>query len=197
MSLTVFRPNAAEAISLDFAEGKGIAAEVDATIRQLAKKLVSPSSAISRPETRQAPTSTEDKLERFSADFKVYLSGVWMHLPEGWQERLSSQIDSLVDPEEWDKDDTIPDPNSSRTLIRLLIATKAHKRPGLGVSPLGNIVAAWSTETDRLTVECMADDHIKWVLTKNTNGQIERAAGEGRIQRLSAVLRPYDFAAWF
>lgn len=196
MSITFSRPDAGRAIALDERGTSDIAALVDAKIKDLVKALSSASAA--KPQAyAPRPATLEGKLTAFSSDFKIYLSSVSMHLPQGWQEGLSRQIDSLVDVDEWDKRDEVPSIESGRTLIRLLMYMNATKRPGLGVSPMGNLVAAWSAEKDRLTIECMANDHVKWVLSKNVGGEIERGAGELSTQRLRAVLDPYQLATWF
>lgn len=147
------------------------------------------------------PTNAGSKLEADLRDsrssFKVLVSRVSMHLGIAWLQKLFAQIDSLLDVEEWDTSDPVPNAETARTFIRLLLAMKVSRKPGLGVSNSGNLVAAWTSGSNRLTVECLPHDRVRWVLARVIKGETERAAGEGKIDRLRGILAPYDPAVWF
>ena len=131
------------------------------------------------------------------ADFKIHTAKVAMHLERGQRDKLFSQFDSLLDAEEWDKDDTPPSLESFKSFLRLLLMIKPSRKPGLGATSDGRIIAAWTSGRDRLTIECLSDDTVRWVLSRTLNGQRERAAGETKLQRVNTVLGPYDPECWF
>lgn len=145
----------------------------------------------------QTGSELEGALRTSSSSFKVLVSRVSMHLGLPWLEKLFSQIDSLLDIEEWDERDPVPAQETARTFIRMLLILKVSRKPGLGVSNSGNLVAAWTSGPNRLTVECLPDDKVRWIVSRAIGDEIERAAGSGRIDRLRDVLQPYDPAVWF
>ena len=139
----------------------------------------------------------EEKLYESRAAFKVYASQVSMHLGREWLTKLFAQIDSTLDVEEWDPRDPPPQLKTAQTFIRMLLILKVNRKPGMGVSNAGNFVAAWTDGSDRLTVECFSDDRVRWVLSRKIGVEVERAAGEGKIDRLSDFLAPYKPEIWF
>lgn len=122
---------------------------------------------------------------------------VAMHLTQAWRSGLFAQLDQLLDAEEWDVSDQLPSPASFRTFLRLITYLPIKKRPSLGATSAGNILAAWIRDRDRLTMEFQPDDHIRWSLSKQQAGERETASGHTMVRRLSAVLRPYDPELWF
>jgi hypothetical protein len=131
------------------------------------------------------------------ASFKVLVSQVSMHLGLDWLRKLFNQIDSLLDVEEWDPRDPPPSIATARTFIRMLLVLKVSRRPGIGVDNNGNLIAAWTVGSSRLTVECLADDKLRWVLAREMDGEIVRAAADGKIDQLKSFLAPYYPSVWF
>jgi hypothetical protein len=136
-------------------------------------------------------------LRESRSSFKILVSRVSMHLGVAWLEKLFAQIDSLLDVDEWDTSDPVPKIETARTFIRMLLAMKVARKPGLGISNSGNLVAAWTNGSNRLTVECMPHDRVRWVLARVVDGEVERAAGDGKIERLKDILAPYEPTVWF
>jgi len=155
------------------------------------------SPSISSTVTREKPDDLASVLFDVSAELKKLTSRVSMHLPPQWREVIFNQIDSLCDPEEWDEEDAFPSIPSFRTFLRLLLTLKPSKRPGLGMSGAGVLVAAWTNGRNRLTVECQPQDQVRWVLAREMEGRVERCAGQTTIERLSDCLAPYHPIIWF
>ncbi|NKJ34088.1 hypothetical protein [Rhizobium sp. SG570] len=130
-------------------------------------------------------------------EFKISVSRVSMHLGLAWLQKLFLQIDNLYDAEEWDPRDPVPGHETARTFIRMLLTLSVDRKPGIGVSNSGRIIAAWTAGANKLTVECLSNDKVRWVLMRELDGEIERAAGEGKIERLQDFLKPYDPSIWF
>lgn len=149
---------------------------------------------------KQQPTSIrslEERLYDSRAFCKIKTSEVAMYLSDEWRKGFFSQLDNLMDIENWEEDDTPVISTSFTTLLRMLTLIKPERRPGLGSTSGGNIIAAWTTEKDRLTIECLAGDRVRWVLSRIINGVRESAAGEVQLPRLQAVLSPYSPNRWF
>lgn len=156
------------------------------------------SAAVSREKPADAaPAALAQRLYDSGAIFKILVSQVSMHLGLTWIEKLFSQIDGLLDADEWDPRDPVPSQETARTFIRMLLILKVQKKPGLGVSNDGNLIAAWTAGADRLTVECFGHDRVRWVVSRNMSGETERAAGEGRLERLKDFIAPYNPSIWF
>ncbi|WP_020161289.1 hypothetical protein [Methylobacter marinus] len=150
--------------------------------------------------TQQVPrdiASLEDRLFEARASCKIKTAAVAMYLPSEWRSRFFSQLDDLMDAENWEDDDTPITEASFATLLRMLLLIWPVRRPGLGATSEGHIIATWSIEKDRLTIECLPGDRIRWVVNKYIEGNRESAAGDIPLTRLNAVLAPYDPECWF
>jgi len=113
------------------------------------------------------------------------------HFNRDERARLFKQLDSLLDAESWDSADVVTTEASFTTLLRMVLFL-GGRRPALGVTGTGNFIATWTEGNDRLTIECKPEDHVRWVLVQNLDGQRKSAAGETTAKRLPEVLRPYD-----
>lgn len=137
-----------------------------------------------------------ERLFDSKARCKLKTAEIAMHLDCDWRKRLFAQIDSLLDEEEWDPADEPVIEGSFATFLRLMLHLNARKRPGLGASN-GHIIAAWTTDRDRLTVECFPNDVIRWVVGVDMESGRETAAGQTVSFRLRDVLQPYGPDRWF
>ncbi|AZO46918.1 MAG: hypothetical protein EOS54_09490 [Mesorhizobium sp.] len=136
-------------------------------------------------------------LANSKAIFKVTTNTVAMHrLSADWRERLFKQIDSLLDADEWDENDKPIVSGSSQTFIRMLIFLNA-RRPGLGATSDGSLIATWTTGENRLTIICKPNDWVRWVVSTRTDSGCETAAGQTKIARLPIVLEAYSPQQWF
>jgi len=83
---------------------------------------------------------------------------VAMYLPNEWRTHFFKQLDNLMDVENWEVDDPPITEASFSTFLRMLLELWPVTHPGLGVSIDGNVIAAWTTGRDRLTIECFPND---------------------------------------
>ncbi len=139
----------------------------------------------------------EERLYDARALCKTKTAAVAMHLDFEWRSLFFSQLDSLMDFENWEKEDLPITEASFTTLLRMLLLIRPARRPGLGSTSYGNIIAAWTVEKDRLTIECLPRDEVRWVLSRYLDGDRESAAGQVALSRLLAVLAPYNPERWF
>jgi hypothetical protein len=144
------------------------------------------------------PASLTERLFDALAAFKLKTAMLAAaHFNHEERARLFKQLDSLLDAESWDSADVVTTEASFTTLLRMVLFLKG-RRPALGVTGSGNFIATWTEGDDRLTIECKPEDHVRWVLVQNLDGQRESAAGETTARRLPEVLRPYDpLKRWF
>ncbi|MGH8489539.1 MAG: hypothetical protein ACREXS_11920 [Gammaproteobacteria bacterium] len=140
------------------------------------------------PSTEIVPL--EERLYDARALCKTKTAVVAMHLGFEWRSRFFSQLDSLMDFENWEKEDLPITEASFTTLLRMLLLIRPARRPGLGSTSYGNIIAAWTMENDRLTIECLPHDEVRWVLSRYLDGNRESAAGQVALSRLLTVLAP-------
>ncbi len=167
--------------------------EVVLRLRNL-QRAPSPGSLAS--EAPVAKTIQEQFFDALAA-VKVLTSQVAMHLDATWRIRLFQQLDSLHDPAEWEEGDEPISPGSFRTFLKAILTIRPQRPPGLGLSHGGNLVAAWTTGADRLTVEFMPQDRVKWVLTWHSQDGLARYAGDIPVTQLRDALAKHESQHWF
>jgi hypothetical protein len=147
---------------------------------------------------RSIPTKNlDEQLYDALAAFKIHTASVAMHLDPEWRNRLFSQLNNLLGAEDWQPDDSPPSLASFSTFLRMLVLLRPVRRPGLGATSDGLLIAAWTHGEDRLTVECLPQDIARWNLALTIEGERERAAAITPVGRLNEVLRPYAPQRWF
>ena len=143
------------------------------------------------------PVSLEAQLYNSRAAFKIRTATIAMHLPGDWRTRLFSQVDSLLSLDDWDKADIPISEASFTTFLRMVLLVRAKRRPGLGATGDGHVIAMWTVGSDRLTIECLPADDIRWIVVCGIDGDRESAAGQTVLARLLEVLKPYAPERWF
>lgn len=173
-------------------ETKIIARRVDALRNQ-----PSPASLRSEPAGAPGERTLDERLFDALARVKILTAQVAMHIELEWREKLFQQMDSLHDPEEWEPDDEPVLQSSFATFLKAILSISPERRPGLGLSNAGHLVAAWTTGRNRLTIEFLPDDRVRWVLARYQEGEPERFAGDTPVVRLVESLEPYHPEDWF
>lgn len=157
----------------------------------------SPASLRPEPAAQAIDVSLDARLFDALASAKILTAQVAMHLDRAWRDKLFRQIDALLDPEEWETDDEPLQQSSFSTFLKAILSIRPVRRPGLGLSPSGHLIAAWTTGRDRLTIEFLPDDHVRWVLTLYYDDEPDRFAGQTPVARLMEGLRPHNPERWF
>ena len=138
-----------------------------------------------------------EKLYDALARVKLLTAQVAMHLDTEWRNRIFEQLDDLLDAKDWHEDDDPINASSFETFLRMIIFHNPSRRPGFGVSNCGYLIAAWTSGSDRLTIECRPNDTVRWVLSCEVDGETERASADTPVRRLMEVLAPYNPPRWF
>jgi len=139
----------------------------------------------------------EERLFDATANVKILTSQIAMHLEREWRDKLFRQVDSLHDPKEWEPDDEPIQQSSFATFLKAVIQIKPKRRPGLGLSQGGHLIAAWTNRSDRLTIEFLPNDRVRWVIGRFGDDEPEHIAGQTKVSRLSESLEPYSPQIWF
>lgn len=172
--------------------------EVSLTLDNLIRELSQPSPTsrgIITPRTGEA--TLEERLYDARSALKVQTAQIAMHLDSCLRSKLFRQLDSLLDYKNWEPEDAPPTLASYLTFLRMLLDLKPATRPSLGATSDGRLVAAWTEGEDRLTIECLPDDEVRWVLSRKLDGERESGAGITKASRLKQVLAPYSPERWF
>jgi hypothetical protein len=172
-------------------ETRRIAAQVEA----LRTNAASPTTLRVNP--IEAQKELPERLFDARSAAKVLTASVAMHLDPTWRERLFQQLDSLHDPEEWEEGDEPLQQSSYATFLKAMLTIDPEIRPGLGLSHGGHLIAAWTTGRDRLTIEFLPGDRVRWVLARFKHDEPSRFAGQTPVTELAEGLAPHRPEHWF
>ena len=143
-------------------------------------------------------TSDRTPREQRLAEIQRAISGVSMHLPNGFAVGLNRQFANLFADDAWEDEDELPQLSTVKTFIDVLFRTDTALRPGIGTNGRGSISAFWIFGGNRLTIECQPNYKTTWVTTRvSDKGEVERAAGECSTTRLLDILCPFNPGIWF
>jgi hypothetical protein len=167
-----------------------IARDIDSLRNQL-----SPSKAVVAPPEAEI---LEQQLFDALAAVKILTSQVAMHLDRELRQKLFQQLDSLHDVQEWEPGDEPVREASFATFLKAILSINPARRPGLGLSNTGNLVAAWTIGRDRLTIEFQPNDRVRWVLARyQDTDEPARFAGQTHVSDLVEGLAPHHPEHWF
>lgn len=143
------------------------------------------------------PAETDKvRLDHKLMDLKIQTATL-MHRSADWRAGIFRQLDLLLDEENWEPVDELPNDASYLSAVRLLIFLKEVRRPGLGLTHDGHIVLSWSAGDDHLTIECHPGDSVRWMVSHTLpDGTRERAAGHSFAARVPAVIAAYEPGRW-
>jgi hypothetical protein len=137
-------------------------------------------------------TTLTERLALRLLSFKRMTSPIARYLDRSWHIQLLERLDALFDIEDWDGDFVLPLESSFETFLRLIIYLHPTKRPGVGLSSRGYVLASWTKDGDRIVIECLPKDELRWVLSQTNEGRRESAAGKNQIQRLVDLIEGYE-----
>jgi hypothetical protein len=161
-----------------------------ARMRKLMSQPVATLRSISDSVSKDSALSA--RLNAKLVSFKQMTAKVAMHLDSGWRTNLFETLERLLDPDDWDESFKLPSEPSFSTLLRMIIYLHPTRRPGIGLSPSGHILTSWRHGDDRIVIECLPNDEVRWVLSRTIEGDRESAAGKVQIHRIPEVTEPYE-----
>jgi hypothetical protein len=180
----------------------GILPELEPAFSSETKRIAEQLDALRIPPTFRAPQPApmKDLGERLFdalAGAKVLTAAVSMHLDRTWRDKLFRQLDSLHDLAEWEEGDEPLQHSSFATFLKAMLTINPQRRPGLGLSHTGHLIAAWTTDRDRLTIEFLPNDRVRWTLARYKDDEPDRFAGQTPVSRLAEGLAPHQPEHWF
>ena len=165
-------------------------------VEKLVSALKIPPSLASFPSSSNERT-IEEQLFAATANVKILTSQVAMHLDREWREKLFQQLDALHDSDEWEAEDKPIQQASFATFLKAICQIKPRRRPGFGLTHGGHLIAAWTVDQNRLTIEFLSNDRVRWVVSRIYENERDKFAGETSVSRLENILRPYHPEVWF
>jgi hypothetical protein len=138
------------------------------------------------------PSDIRTQLLSKLVSLKRITATVAMHLDPSWRIALFNTLERLLDPDDWDLEFKLPSEQSFSTFLRTMIYLHPSRRPGLGLSLTGHFLAAWSRDRDRIVIECIGNDEVRWVLSRTIDGERESGAGTVLLHRVPEVTAPYE-----
>lgn len=123
---------------------------------------------------------------------KQILRDVAMYFDAAWRAELLAKLEQFHDAEDWEHGRELPSERSFATFLRTIIYLHPTKRPGMGLSAQGHFLASWRRESDRIVIEFLPNDELKWVLSQTVDGERESVAGINQIHRLPDLIVGYE-----
>ena len=156
-----------------------------------------PTPAKVSPTRARSPGLLEESVYDALAQAKILTSAVAMHLERVWRDKFFWQLDMLHRLDEWEADEQPVRLESIGTFLRAMMAVRPQRHPGLSLGRTGNLIAAWTSGDDRLTLEFRTENSVRAVLAVNEENKVDRAVLDTSAARLPRVLAPYDPSRWF
>jgi hypothetical protein len=165
---------------------------VEKRIFDLQKLTAGAVSTIGKTTDTQPAGAIENQLRAKFAAIKQILRAVSMYFDPAWRAELIEKLERFHDAEDWEDDREYPSERSFATFLRTIIYLHPTKRPGLGLSAQGNFLASWRRGSDRIVIEFLPNDELKWVLSQTVEGDRESGAGINQIHRLPDLISGYE-----
>ena len=137
------------------------------------------------------------RLFNATAEVKILMSQVAMHVDQKWRDILFRQIDNLHNIDDWYEDDLPINKGSFSSFIKGMLSINPANHPDIGLTHEGYVIAVWAKNGTRLVTEFKPNDRVKWLVSRLVDDEVERAAGETSILRLLSCLAPYQPDFWF
>jgi hypothetical protein len=166
---------------------------VEKRISDLQKLTAGSVSTIAKTTETQQSGTIQNQLCGKLAAMKQTLTAVSMYFDPLWRSELIERLDRIHDAGDWEGDDReLPSERSFATFLRTIIYLHPTKRPGIGLSAQGHFLASWRRGTDRIVIEFLPNDELKWVLSQTIDGDRESGAGINQIHRLPDLIAGYE-----
>lgn len=154
-----------------------------------------PMAVSTRQELKRSP---DEVLFDALAMAKIAASRVSMYLRDGWREKLFYQLDNLLSPEEWDPEDKPLQAQSFDTFLKAICDVNPSKRPGLGLSYAGNLIAVWRADDkeSRISLEFEPSGRVRLIGSRLVDGELVSFSALPSVGSLKRTLADMSCAAW-
>lgn len=110
-------------------------------------------------------SSFEEQIFNSLVSLKVAVSQYAMHLTTEERHRIFSELDYLINVEDWHEGDQLPNVVAFRDFLKWMIYSKYFKWISLGVSEEGGMLVAWKTKRVLLTARfsgLAGQEGVRW-----------------------------------
>jgi hypothetical protein len=142
------------------------------------------------PNQHTVTTALDSALFEANAEAKIYVSQVAMHISREWRDKLFRQLDTLLDTDEFEEDDAPLNVQSFRVFLKYILQMRPPKRPGLGLTRDGLVIAYWGNETRSFNLEFRIDERAKFYYF---DGRPDDAVQLNGLAPLSSL---FDYLPW-
>lgn len=143
---------------------------------------ISSESSISSNSDFDNQIATERKQGAYDnkVNLKILFSRIAMHLSRGIRDQVFSQLDELLDEEDFSEEDSLINENSFQTFLRFISLAKIIKRPALTVSVRGFLGASWRESDVCSTIDFLPNGQARTIVSrKATSGNTQIIGSEG------------------
>jgi hypothetical protein len=137
------------------------------------------------------PPSLEAMLFDNAAELKITISKIVMHLTPEWRIAIFSQLDALLDLDNWQDDSACIQSEAFTTFLRFIIFAAVTRLPSLGVGATGHLLAAWIEGDQRIAVEFLPDDKAAATLFKQGTRDRETVVWRGHVADLKLFIERF------
>jgi hypothetical protein len=134
---------------------------------QAGKLLIDPKKSNTVWRSIPEATSFEEQIFNALVSLKVAVSEYAMHLSDTERRRIFTELDSIINTEDWHEEDTLPKIEAFRDFLKWMIYSKYNKWISIGVSDEGHTQVAWKTNTVLLTAKFSGlngQEAVRWTV---------------------------------
>jgi len=139
-------------------------------------------------------------LKQRTTDLWLILFRFKTHLPDDTFSAIANRLPILLDAEEWEEGDKLPDKSSFTKMIAHLTRHPEFKPPRIVLTREGYFMISWRTAEDKLvSMEFRSGDMVRWLVfapPKSPHQQKRWGTGEDPIELLLNLIRLYGAFEW-
>jgi hypothetical protein len=135
--------------------------------------------------------SLKEKLFDSAVSLKVALSKYAMHLSQKQRQKTFSEIDRLLDIEDWDEEDRLPKSASFVDFFKWIVYSKEADWTSFGLSDAGNLLAAWKIGGSLLTANFLGNGTALWTARLLDESGESHVAGSGTLSSFATTASFY------
>jgi hypothetical protein len=111
-------------------------------------------------------------------ELKVGVAQYAMHLSPEIRAKIFSDLDEIINVEDWYEEDALPRFSSFRDFLKWTIYSKRFNWTSIGISDEGNILVAWKSTKALLTARYDGEGRVWWTATIYSDEENNFAAGD-------------------
>ena len=125
------------------------------------------------------------------------LSQIVMHLAPEWRAVIFSQLDTLLDLNNWQNDLAFIQKSTFMTFLRFIVFAAPTRLPSLGVGSTGHILAAWNNGDQHIAVEFLPADKAAASFVKQGARSKEALTWRGHVADLKLFIEDNGMSGFF